>query len=106
PKNHPPQKHPQGSSSRLLAISGLALGQDWSVYGGDAGGTRYSALKDINRSNVTKLKTAWTYHTGDVSDGTEYPVRSAFALRPLRIPSTVNGVATHAMSWGSDNPSP
>src|SRR3954467_11098147 len=67
----------------LLLTGGLAFAQDWPVYGGDAGGARYSSLKEINRSNVTRLKTAWTYHTGDVSDGTEYPVRSAFEATPL-----------------------
>ena len=62
-----------------------ARGQEWPVYGGDAGGTRYSSLREINRSNVTRLKTAWTYHTGDMSDGTQYPVRSAFEATPLMI---------------------
>ena len=70
----------------ILLLSGLSVfGQDWPVYGGDAGGTRYSSLKQINRTNVSKLKTAWTFRTGDVSDGTEYPVRSAFEATPLMI---------------------
>ena len=69
----------------LLAAAGLAFGQEWPVYGGDAGGARYSPLKEINRSNVATLKTAWTYRTGDVSDGTEYPVRSAFEATPLMV---------------------
>jgi glucose dehydrogenase len=71
--------------SLVLALSLSASAQDWPVYGGDAGGTRYSALKQINRSNVGTLKPAWTYHTGDVSDGTEFPVRSAFEATPLVI---------------------
>lgn len=37
---------------------------DWPIYGG-AGQTRYSALKQINSSNVSKLKVAWTYDTDD-----------------------------------------
>ncbi|MDQ1468653.1 MAG: hypothetical protein QOJ99_133 [Bryobacterales bacterium] len=70
----------------LLLIIPLALaGQDWPVYGGDAGGTRFSSLKQINRANVAKLKVAWTYHTGDFSDGTEFPVKSAFESTPLLI---------------------
>ena len=66
----------------LLVTAGLAFGQDWPVYGGDAGGARHSPLKVINRSNVAKLKTAWIFPTGDVSDGTEYPVLSAFEAMP------------------------
>ncbi len=44
---------------------------------------RFSPLKQIHRGNVTKLKESWTFHTGDVSDGTEYNVRSAFEVTPL-----------------------
>jgi quinoprotein glucose dehydrogenase len=61
-----------------------ASAQEWPVYGG-AGNTKYSSLKQINRGNVTQLKVAWTYHTGDISDGTTYPVRSAFEATPLVI---------------------
>lgn len=39
--------------------------REWRVYGGDAAGTRYSPLDQINRANVSKLRVAWTYHTGD-----------------------------------------
>jgi glucose dehydrogenase len=38
---------------------------DWPVYGHDAGGTRYSPLKQINTANVSRLQRAWTYHTGE-----------------------------------------
>jgi quinoprotein glucose dehydrogenase len=44
---------------------------------------RYSPLKQINAGNVAKLKVAWTFNTGDVSDGTTLPVRSAFEATPL-----------------------
>jgi quinoprotein glucose dehydrogenase len=67
----------------ILAAALYANAQDWPVYGGDAGGTKYSTLKQINRANVTSLKTAWTYHTGDVSDGIEFQVKSAFENTPL-----------------------
>jgi quinoprotein glucose dehydrogenase len=37
----------------------------WSAYGGGPDQPQYSALEQINRSNVTTLKVAWTYPTGD-----------------------------------------
>jgi len=37
----------------------------WSDYGGAADSSQYSALKQINRSNVKKLEVAWIYPTGD-----------------------------------------
>jgi quinoprotein glucose dehydrogenase len=39
--------------------------RDWPVYGGDAGGTRFSPLARITRENVAKLVVAWAYHTGE-----------------------------------------
>jgi membrane-bound PQQ-dependent dehydrogenase (glucose/quinate/shikimate family) len=47
-------------------LSGTAAAQEWRSYGGDAGGTRFSPLKQINRENVSRLTRAWTYHTGEV----------------------------------------
>jgi quinoprotein glucose dehydrogenase len=75
--------------SRLLCVSAVVFfstslcAQEWPVYGGEAGNSRYSTLKQINRSNVTRLRVAWTYHTGDISDGSKYPVRSTFETTPL-----------------------
>lgn len=37
----------------------------WSDYGGSPDSAQYSALEQINRSNVAKLEIAWTYSTGD-----------------------------------------
>ena len=44
---------------------------DWPAYGNDAGGARYSPLTQITRDNVSRLTVAWTYRTGDVSDGSD-----------------------------------
>src|SRR5580765_1119601 len=40
----------------------------WHRSHGDNGGTRYSALDQINRQNVGKLQQAWIYHSGDGSN--------------------------------------
>ncbi len=66
-----------------MLFAGCLQAQEWPSYGGDPGNTKYSALTQINRENVTRLKVAWTYHTGDISDGSKYPVRSAFEATPL-----------------------
>src|SRR5439155_7098361 len=39
--------------------------REWRQYGGDPGASRYSPLDQINRSNVKRLKIAWTHHTED-----------------------------------------
>ncbi len=71
--------------SQSLLSSPNALSQEWRHYGGDLAATKYSSLAEISRQNVHQLKVAWTYHTGDISDGTTNPVRSAFECTPLVI---------------------
>ena len=66
-------------------VSPGALAQEWRYYGGDPGGMKYSPLKQIDRRNVAQLKIAWTYKTGELSDGSELPVRSAFETTPIMI---------------------
>ena len=45
-----------------MAGAASAAGSDWPVSGHDAGGQRYSPLSQINKSNVSNLQIAWTYH--------------------------------------------
>ena len=73
--------------TRLAWMAALCLwsleAQEWRHWGGDAGGARYSSLKQINRRNVSKLRPAWTYRTGEQSDGSKLPYRSTFESTPL-----------------------
>jgi quinoprotein glucose dehydrogenase len=62
---------------------------DWPNYGGDAGGMRYSPLTEINRDNVSKLKAAWVFHTGDISDGSGDRKRSGFESTPILVNGTL-----------------
>ena len=78
--------------------SGSRAASDWSVTGGDPGNTRYSRLDQINRTNVSRLRVAWVYHTGDsvmgqiqatpiVVDGVMYTTTPALAVIALRADS-------------------
>jgi quinoprotein glucose dehydrogenase len=52
----------------LLLVARFLIGAEngeWTAYGRDPGGQRFSPLKAINRSNVKSLKIAWTFRTGD-----------------------------------------
>jgi quinoprotein glucose dehydrogenase len=57
------------SLTALLAAPLLHAQADWPNVGGDAGGMKYSTLKQITPANVNKLVTAWTYDTGDPAGG-------------------------------------
>jgi len=58
---------------------------DWPYYGHDAGGMRYSPLKEIGPQNVAQLRVAWTFHTGDISDGSGDRRRSGFEATPILV---------------------
>ena len=62
--------------------SGSGVQSGWQYYGGDAGGSRYSEAKQINRQNISKLQVAWTFRTGDVSDGNAGMRKSKFEATP------------------------
>jgi len=47
------------------AGKGKTATTDWPVYGGQLAGDHYSPLTQINRSNVSALKVAWTFDTGE-----------------------------------------
>jgi len=74
---------------KVTAWAGSALDDEWAYYGHDAGGTRYSPLAQINRANVSTLKVAWTFHTGDISDGRGDRKRSGFETTPLLVDGTL-----------------
>ena len=87
------------AACQLTIISGAVLGQttgnpqraDWPAYGNDAGGMRYSPLKQINEHNVAGLKVAWTFRTGELAtyEGTDAKDRAAFEATPIKIGRTL-----------------
>jgi quinoprotein glucose dehydrogenase len=62
---------------------------EWREYGGDKGGSRYSPLTQITPENVSKLEVAWEYHTGDVDDGSETLLGTAFQNTPIVVGDTL-----------------
>jgi quinoprotein glucose dehydrogenase len=79
----------------VLLLSGvctLAQGPtngDWPNYGNDAGGMRYSTLTQINRDTVANLRPAWTFHTGDIADGSNGYKKTAFETTPILVDGTL-----------------
>jgi quinoprotein glucose dehydrogenase len=99
---YPDRSKPMRSAlMRLISIAGIVLfasvsgssfskaqtadnsAVEWPAYGGDAGGSRYSPLTQINKGNVAQLKVAWELHTGDVSDGSNGLAKSEFEATPI-----------------------
>ncbi len=72
-----------GGRDALAAQTGSA---EWTSYGNDAGGTRYSPADQVARGNVDQLEVAWTYRTGDYGLG-EDAVK--FEATPLLVDGTL-----------------
>lgn len=57
---------------------------EWPAYGGDAGGSRYAPLTQIDRANVSSLRVAWTFNTGEVEPGSR-----SFEATPILVDGTL-----------------
>ena len=75
--------------SSAANAGGAVANGDWAYVGHDAGGMRYSPLKQINVDNVKNLRVAWTYHVGDISDGKGFARRSGFETTPILVDGTL-----------------
>lgn len=65
--------------------------QSWMHYGGDEGGSRFSALDEINRDNVSGLELAWTYRTGAVAENPNLKPFIDFQATPILLPEEAGG---------------
>jgi len=76
----------QGSGKSSPGIDG-----SWPCYGRDAGGARYSPLRQINDGNVQQLKLAWTCRTDELKTyaGTRVLEKAAFEATPIMIGNTL-----------------
>ena len=45
--------------------------RSWEIYHGDYGGSHYSSLDQIHRSNVHQLEPVWVWHSGDIGSTIE-----------------------------------
>ena len=70
----------------LLGVA--AVRDDWSTYGHDPGGQRFSPLTQISPSNVSSLKVAWTFRTGDAYEP-QHGRPTAFEATPLYVDGTL-----------------
>jgi quinoprotein glucose dehydrogenase len=73
----------------VIAKSKTTIDGEWPAYGRDPGGSRYSPLDQINRSNVKALKVAWTYRTGAVDVKGGSASKAAFEATPILVDGTL-----------------
>ncbi|HTS37475.1 MAG TPA: PQQ-dependent dehydrogenase, methanol/ethanol family [Candidatus Solibacter sp.] len=61
------QKPDIGSNIDVRAqhLAAQPVGANWTSYNGDYSGRRYSSLRDIDTTNVNRLRLAWVFHPGN-----------------------------------------
>src|SRR4051794_2620593 len=70
------------------ACSSTTSNSDWPAYA-NGGGTRYSSLTEIDRTNVSRLEIAWTYHTGETTFAKDSEQKSTFEVTPIVVDGTM-----------------
>ncbi|MCH9672126.1 MAG: PQQ-dependent dehydrogenase, methanol/ethanol family [Gammaproteobacteria bacterium] len=58
----------------LSALAGTAAADNWTVYGGDNGNTRFSTAAQINTENVGKMRVAWALQLGTTRSQESTPI--------------------------------
>ncbi len=61
---------------------------EWPAYGGDQAGSRFSPLTDITPTNVSTLRVAWRYSTGEAALG-ETPRPTSLEATPIVVEGTL-----------------
>ena len=74
----------------IWPIRGVADGQNWSDFNGNAMAQKYASATQITTSNVKDLAAAWSIHTGDVAvEGSGKGPQTAWQSTPLFVNNTV-----------------
>ena len=71
-----------------LLVTHAATADDWLHFGGDAGGSHFSGLEQINRANVAQLEMVWSYSTGEVEEFPDRRPMQAFNGTPILLPES------------------
>ena len=76
-----------------LPFEGAPVADDpgWPTYAGAEGGSRYSPLNQINRSNVQDLEIAWIYNTGHLDKAPQLAPMVGFQATPILLPEEAGG---------------
>ncbi len=76
---------PHSASSDSIASPIAAADSEWPTYGGPPTATRFSALSQIAKGNVSKLAVAWTYRTGVLPRPKDQGLQFTFEATPIKV---------------------
>ena len=76
----------EDAGRRSFEAPPVTEGPGWPTYAGAEGGTRYSPLNQINRSNVEELEIAWIYNAGHLERAPQLRPMVGFQVTPILLP--------------------
>ena len=94
---------PVVAATTTPAIKPVAQGEqqkDWAHWGNTTGGTRFAALDQITKANVSDLQIAWTFHTGDIPQSNGFGAEDQ--ATPMQIGDTVYICTPHNQVFALD----
>jgi quinoprotein glucose dehydrogenase len=71
---------------------------DWKIYGGSGDNIKYSDLKQVDTTNVNRLKVAWVYHSENEDQSKYGPMES----NPIIVNNTLFGVSPRLKLFAVD----
>lgn len=77
------------AASLAATAGGAPPGGEWPVWGGDAGGSRFSPLAQLSADNLAQLEVAWEYRTGDAFDSEAARFKQMLTVTPLMVEDTL-----------------
>ena len=85
----------------LLLLTGASAvhAQAWEHYGGDAGGSRFSGLTQINADNVADLEVAWQIRTGEMEARGQLGAAGQFQVTPILTPEAAGQSLVLCTPW-------
>lgn len=82
------------AASTTTPAAEAAATTDWTAYGATDFGTRYSGLDQITPANVSRLKLAWEFHTGDMK-GSNDPGEYTNEATPIKVGDLIYTCSPH-----------
>lgn len=89
------------SGSTASGSPAVAAADNWTAYGANGYGNRYSSLDQINRNNVQKLQLAWQFETGD-KQGPDDPGEFTNEVTPLKVGDLLYTCSPHQILFALD----
>jgi quinoprotein glucose dehydrogenase len=89
-------------AARADVAAAEAGANEWPSYGGQPSSTKYSSLDQINRSTIARLRKAWTWHSGEVSTGSETVDATVGEMTPIYVNARLYGCTPYGRAVALD----